>query len=205
MEDTDASTIKKTDRRELDLKRIEQSNLQHELVKDKREKEDKDCDGTPKFLPYQAVNIGKYIQKFKSNDFKEMVQAILEVEAPLSEALLLYRLIEYFDRKRVTGSVWDDYKLKMRGCRKYGIIRKNGFLYLDRDKDIQFRVAGDIDRSIEYIAPEELAAGMYEILKYHGRMEKKDLYSALATHCGIQRVGKEKKYWIQLYALLKIL
>lgn len=67
----------------------------------------------------------------------------------------------------------------MRGCKKYGIIRKKGFLYLDNSRDIQFRVPGDITRPIEHISPEELAAGMVEILKCNGLMEKKDMYRAL--------------------------
>ena len=120
-----------------------------------------------------------------------MIKAILEVEAPLSEALLLSRIVQCFDRKRVTSSVWNDYELKMRGCQKYGIIRKKGFLYLDGRTDIQFRVPGEITRPIECIAPEELAAGMLEILKRNGTTEKKDLYRALAWQCGVHRLGKE--------------
>lgn len=79
------------------------------------------------FPSYQAVDIDAYIQKYLPNGFKEMVRAILEVEAPLSEALLLTRVVQCFDRKRVTSSVWNEYELKMRGCKKYGIIRKKGF------------------------------------------------------------------------------
>lgn len=78
----------------------------------------------------------------------------------------------------------------MRGCQKCGIIRKKGFLYLDSSTAIQFRVPGDISRPIECIAPEELAAGMFEILKCNGMMEKKDLYRALTRQCGVHRLGK---------------
>lgn len=77
-----------------------------------------------------------------------------------------------------------------RGCKRYGIIRKKGFLYLDANRDIRFRVPGDLARPIEYIAPEELAAGMLEILKCNGMMEKKDLYRALTRQCGVHRLGK---------------
>ena len=143
------------------------------------------------FPVYQVADIDAYIQKYLPNDFKEMIKAILEVEAPLSEALLLSRIVQCFDRKRVTSSVWNDYELKMRGCQKYGIIRKKGFLYLDGRTDIQFRVPGEITRPIECIAPEELAAGMLEILKRNGTTEKKDLYRALAWQCGVHRLGKE--------------
>ena len=155
------------------------------------ETEPKQCESISSFPSYQAVDIDVYIQKYLPNGFKEMVKAILEVEAPLSEALLLSRIVQCFDRKRVTSSVWNDYELKMRGCQKYGIIRKKGFLYLDSSRDIQFRVPGDIARPIEHVAPEELAAGMFEILKCNGPIEKKDLYRALAGQCGVHRLGKE--------------
>ena len=53
----------------------------------------------------------------------------------------------------------------MYGYQRYGIIRRNGFLYLDNGKEIRFRGPGDIERDIKQSAPEELAAGMFEILK----------------------------------------
>ena len=38
------------------------------------------------------------------------------------------------------------------GCQRYGIIRRNGFLYLDNGKEIQFRGPGDVERDIKQIA-----------------------------------------------------
>lgn len=45
-------------------------------------------------------------------------------------------------------------------------------------------------RDIKQISPEELAAGMLEILKQNVTAEKSGLYRALAAQCGISRVGK---------------
>ena len=78
----------------------------------------------------------------------------------------------------------------MYGYQRYGIIRRNGFLYLNTQKDIQFRGPGDIERDIKQIAPEELAAGMYEILKQNVTVDKNGLYRSLAAQCGVVRVGK---------------
>lgn len=103
----------------------------------------------------------------------------------------LGRIVQYFDRKRGTSSVWNDYELKMRGCEQYGIARRNGFLYLDSCQKIQFRVPGDLSRSMEQISAEELAAGMLTILKQEGVTDKKDLYRTLALQCGVHRLGKE--------------
>ena len=65
-----------------------------------------------------------------------------------------------------------------------------GFLYLDNGKEIQFRGPGDIERDIKQIAPEELAAGMLEILKQNVTADKSGLYRSLAAQCGVTRVGK---------------
>ena len=120
-----------------------------------------------------------------------MIKAILEIEAPLSEDLLLKRIVWCFGREKVTSTVQHTYEQQMDGCQSYGIIRRNGFLYLNNGKEIQFRVPGDdIKREIKQIAPEELAAGMYEILKQNVTADKNGLYRSLAAQCGIARVGK---------------
>lgn len=112
-----------------------------------------------------------------------------------------------FGREKVTKVVWQDYKQKMYGCQRYGSIRRNGFLYLENDQEIQFRGPGDIERDIKQIAPEELAAGMLEILKQNVTAGKNGLYRSLVSRRSINRVGKtiNMKPWIPHYAFSKIL
>lgn len=112
------------------------------------------------------------------------------MEAPLSEDLFLKRIVWYFDREKVTSVVQRAYEQQMYGCQRYGIICRNGFLYLDNGKEIRFRGPGDIERDIKQIAPEELAAGMFEILKQNVTADRNGLYRSLATQCGVARVGK---------------
>ena len=120
-----------------------------------------------------------------------MIKEILETEAPLSEDWLLKRIVRWcFGREKVTNAVKRDYEWRMYGYQRYGIIRRNGFLYLDNGKEIQFRGPGDIEREIKYIAPEELAAGMFAILKQNVTADKSGLYRAMAKQCGVARVGK---------------
>ena len=142
------------------------------------------------FPSYQAADIPKLSRKYLPRDFQGMIRAILEVEAPLSEELLLKRIVKCFRHEKVTNVVQDQYNRLMYGCRSRGIVRKNGFLYLDGDAKIRFRGPGDIVRDIKQISPEELAAGMLEILKQNVTAEKSGLYRFLATQCGISRVGK---------------
>ena len=115
---------------------------------------------------------------------------ILKVEAPLSEEFLLKRIVWFFEREKVTSLVQQKYEQQMYGCQQYGIIRKNGFLYLDDMAEIHFRGPGDITRDIKHIAPEELAAGMLEILKQNVTADKNGLYRSLALQCGVNRLSK---------------
>lgn len=142
------------------------------------------------FPPYIAADIGALRRQYLPRDFKGMIKAILEIESPLSEELLLKRIVWCFGREKVTSVVKQAYEQQIYGYRSYGIIRKNGFLYLNNGKEIQFRKPGDIERDIRQIAPEELAAGMLEILKQNVTADKSGLYRSLATQCGVSRVGK---------------
>lgn len=142
------------------------------------------------FPAYKAADIHRLSSQYLPNDFKGMIKAILEIETPLSEDLLLKRIVWCFGREKVTSAVKRTYEQQMSGYQRYGIIRRNGFLYLDTGKEIQFRSPGDIERDIKQIAPEELAAGMYEILKQNVTADKNGLYRSLAAQCGVARVGK---------------
>ena len=142
------------------------------------------------FPSYKVANIFQLSSRYLPHDFKGMVKAILEVEAPLSEELLLRRIVWCFGREKVTKVVQRTYEQQMFGYQRYGIIRKNGFLYLDDEKKIQFRKPGDIEREIKQIAPEELAAGMLEIIKQNVTVDRYGLYHSLAAQCGVSRLGK---------------
>lgn len=142
------------------------------------------------FPEYKVADVHKFANQYLPGDFQGMIKAILDIEAPLSEELLLKRIVWCFDREKVTSVVQLAYEQHMDGCQKHGIIRKNGFLYLDKGKEIQFRTPGDIKRDIKEIAPEELAVGMLEILKQNVSADRNGLYHTLAVLCGISRVGR---------------
>ena len=141
------------------------------------------------FPHYKTANIDR-LRHQNFHDLKGLVKVILKVEAPLSEEFLLKRIVWFFEREKVTSLVQQKYEQQMYGCQQYGIIRKNGFLYLDDMAEIHFRGPGDITRDIKHIAPEELAAGMLEILKQNVTADKNGLYRSLALQCGVNRLSK---------------
>lgn len=89
---------------------------------------------------------------------------------------------------------WADLLLdtgNMYGCMREGIVRKNGFLYLAGRNEYELRLPSqDIQREIKYIAPEELAAGLYALIKQNVTIDKTSLYRFIAGKCGFSRVGK---------------
>ena len=141
------------------------------------------------FPEYQEISISSVQAKCNYN-VPMIVQAILEAEAPVSEELLLKRLVRLYEREKVTSVVVNAFEQDMRSCQNLGIIRKNGFLYL-QDKDIpMLRVpsAGN-SRDIKYIAVEELALGLKELLKQNVSAEKTGLFKLLVQNLGFSRMG----------------
>lgn len=156
------------------------------------------------FPVYQEADLPKLRNQYWPRDFKGMVKAILTVEAPLSEEFLLKRIVSYFGREKVTNAVYKAYEEQMYGYQKYGIVRRNGFLYLNDGTSVQFRRSGSLAREIKYIAPEELAAGMLEILQQNISADKNGLFRSIAQQCGVNRVGKTINiYMEQALDLLK--
>ena len=142
------------------------------------------------FPVYQTVDIQTLASQYLPQDYQGFVRAVLDVEAPLSEDLFLKRMLWYYHREKVTSVVRRIHGNMMFGCQGHGIVRKNGFLYLKEGPEIMFRRQGEIERDIKQIAPEELADGLWEILKQNVTAEKSGLYRSLIQQCGIGRLTK---------------
>lgn len=124
------------------------------------------------------------------NAFQPFIKEILKMEAPLSEEWLLKRIVWMFGREKVTNVVQKEYEAKMHGCSRNGIIRRNGFLYLQDMSEYMLRVPGDGDkREIKYIAKEELAAGLLTVIKQNVTADKEGLYRYVAKELGFNRLG----------------
>ncbi len=77
----------------------------------------------------------------------------------------------------------------MAGCGADGIVRRDGFLYLDGMPDLGMRVPGAM-RELKNIALEELASGMLTILKHNLSSDKDSLYHTLVNALGFSRSGE---------------
>lgn len=79
----------------------------------------------------------------------------------------------------------------MQNCNAQGIIRRNGFLYIQGKEIPMLRVPVDSYtlREIKYIDAQELALGLKELLKQNVKAEKLGLFRLLAQQLGFSHVG----------------
>ncbi|MCR5611241.1 MAG: DUF4011 domain-containing protein [Clostridiales bacterium] len=139
----------------------------------------------PKYKQLDALDV---FDRFHYS-FPSAVKEILNREAPLSEEYLLKRIVSLFGREKVTNLVRDKYHEKMQACERYGIVRKNGFLYLSEMNKIRLRIPGD-RRDIQYIAVEELADGVFTLVKQNVSITKDGLYKTMTNLLGFSRTGE---------------
>jgi very-short-patch-repair endonuclease len=141
------------------------------------------------FPKYQLANIPRHTQG--RSDILTIVKSILEVEAPVSEEWLLRRLAFFYGRQKVTSVVQESFNYDMRNCSRIGILRRNGFLYLQGEEIPMLRVPVDREsaREVKHIAIEELANGMLELLKQNGSAEISGLFHSITQHLGFCRMG----------------
>ncbi len=142
------------------------------------------------FPKYVIADVDK-IRAEQGFNLKKTVLEILRYENPLSEEWLLKRIVHFFDHEKVTVAVKEAYEKHMWGCEKLGIIRRNGFLYLQGVAIPMLRVPADgaVPREITYIEPRELANGLKALLVQNVSAEQEGLFRLLATRLGFARMG----------------
>ncbi len=143
------------------------------------------------FPKYEMADEVFFSNAFKG-DIPRVIRAILEVESPLSEEWLLKRIVFLFDgREKVTAVVRDAFNRLLWNCQSQGIVRRNGFLYLQGKPLPTLRVPahGATPREIKHIPIEELASGLQELLKQNVTAEKSGLFKLLVEQLGFSRIG----------------
>ncbi len=143
------------------------------------------------FPKYKMVDAMAVARK-NGRNILAVTRAIVEVESPVSEEWLLKRIVFLFaGREKVTNIVRREFNRYMWNCARYGIVRKDGFLYMQGRQIPMLRVpsAGVEPRDIKYIELRELALGLKEILKQNVSAEKQGLYRLLTQNLGFSRIG----------------
>ena len=160
-----------------------------ETTFDVEDYEEQRLDADFKFSQYETADI-ELAKKLGKGDYLKYLRLVLEKEAPLSEEQFLKRTIRDFDREKLTDVVWEKFNRLTSRCQSEGIIRKDGFMYL-KNKPIEFRVSSDgFVRELKYIAPEELADGMYKVICKNITVDRMGLYRMLAKLLGFTKLGE---------------
>ena len=143
----------------------------------------------PKYEQVDELSIAKGL----GYDVVRVTRAILETEAPLAEEWLLKRIVFLFGgREKVTNVVRNEFNRVMWNSGNHGILRRDEFLYLQGKEIPMLRVpeSGETPRDVKYIAVEELANGLRELLKRNVTVEKAGLFKLLAEQLGFTRMGE---------------
>ncbi|MDE5755838.1 MAG: type III restriction endonuclease subunit R, partial [Clostridia bacterium] len=141
------------------------------------------------FEKYETADL-QYAKKASRGDYLKYLRLVLEKEAPLSEELFLKRTLRDFDREKLTDAVWEKFDRLTSRCQIEGIIRRDGFMYL-KNKPVNLRAPEEdgFVREIKYIAPEELARGMYQVICKNITVDRMGLYRMLAKVLGFSKLG----------------
>ena len=142
------------------------------------------------FPIYRSYSIWELEYSY-SNPFA-LIRSIVEKESPVSEEWLLKRIVPIFGREKVTSVVRDEYERLMWGCESKGIAIKDGFLYRIGAPIPMLRIPGKNEfspREIKYIALEELANGLEEIVRQNVTVNKNNLFQFIVQKLGFSRTG----------------
>ncbi len=146
------------------------------------------CEDDNCFPYYEYADIDALLRDIP-DDFISFVKAVLIKEAPLSEEHLIRRILTVFGTDKLTGSVLAEFESMMKGCERSGIVRRSGFMFLDKI-DISLRIPkdGELPRDIKYISLEELAEGAVKIIEKSVSISRDGLYHAITQILGHSRL-----------------
>lgn len=126
-------------------------------------------------------------------DLAKIIKMTVKEEAPLSEEWLLKRIPFLLGREKVTPVVKEEFERCLSKLSSEGIVRRNGFIYLDGEQIPMLRIpkeGEDEKREIAYISDEELALGIKEVLKENVTVDKNGLFRFLVHKLGFSRIGE---------------
>ncbi len=128
-------------------------------------------------------------------DKEKVLEVILEAEYPVSEEWILRRTLPLFGADKIKKTVRDEYNsLLDKIASDYGFMRKNGFVYFIGALIPMLRIPSEDaleKREICHIAPEELANGLLEVIKYNVSVDRMGLYRYISKLLGFSRLTEQ--------------
>lgn len=142
------------------------------------------------FENYQICKVKGRLPEYDSQQLRDAILKIVEIEEPISFDILCQRICPLFNRQKVTSVVQNLVKRTLRYLLTYKKIYESAdFYYLNKEKKPpKIRLAGS--RQIYQIAYEELAEGMIIVLDNNIGLTKDELIHETARAFGFNRTGK---------------
>lgn len=166
----------------------------NEICKDMKEEEAEKAPVFEEFPLYTESDISLEaaaagVDSFSSPSFPLLIKSVLDREAPLYERDLVKRLIFLSGEREMSAESLKRTRDALSSLDGVVLSIRDGFVYRINQKDYIFRRA-ELMRDFAHIAPEELAAGLYELIKRNGKIEKSELFNSLGRLCGYNQVLK---------------
>ena len=146
-----------------------------------------DTDLKSLFKAYQ-----NYVVRSKSlTNFYKTVYELVSIEAPITEELLLKKVVSLFGNEKVTRAVRSKFNVLMRLNRD--VYKIKDYYVVDKDMQIEMRIpkAGDEPRDILMISNDELASGMLVIIKNNIGITQEGLFTTISNLLGFTRRGNK--------------
>lgn len=157
---------------------------------------------TPKkkiFDYYQLANYSELIKKYEKNHrFDYLVKGILNVEAPISLELLLKKILPIYNRTKITNAVREEFIHQLQKISSPDLLIRNGFLYTSRAILVPLRIPIDDNgkRRLDEICVEELAGGIYTLLKENKVADKKALFKIICSFLRNNRINENNEKYL---------
>jgi len=144
------------------------------------------------FPIYEEANIPSIYKKYHSGyrfNFDSFIEEVVKIEQPITEELLLKRIVSVFGREKITNVVRMEFGHKMRRNRVCKKVEE--YYTTDISAPIELRLPknGVGVRDIPQISKIELANGLKQIIKNNMGINKEGLFRTLANLLGFTRIG----------------
>lgn len=158
--------------------------------------------GTTELPPYQMVQLPAEIAQAEMHQhpvgkLAKWVELVVRVEGPVHFDELARRMVEAAGITRIGPRIKDHLKLATRFAEGSGAIRQNGdFLYLNDNNQPPMRNRSALpaaSRKWKYVAPEEMAAVLYKVVREAVAIEPDEAYPIVVKLLGFTRVTEEMR------------
>lgn len=121
--------------------------------------------------------------------FYNTVPNLVAKEAPITEELLLKKTVGFFGRVKVTDAVRRDFSHAIRQFKS--ICKIKDYYVTDVNMEIEMRIPkdGETPRDITMISTDELASGMFVVIKNSVGITKEGLFATMTNLLGFARKG----------------